>query len=218
MTRDMLDCVGGNAGYLRAAFPLPDLMAWYGTGTSIVRWTDSERSLFPASIMVEIDQGATGSPVMTATVRDVENGAWAPGQAVHRTGWYAERPTIYCTRNGLNVILADGWEGDVWLAWPGWQGEPLPDAPGCTYVAVQDAFYASYDHSTVLDPHWPHKAPVAATANTLSVTVIDRRSDMAFSEVDGADHYVIQYRANAGAAPVTIMRAISMTPDPVRHF
>jgi len=218
MTREMIDATGGKAGWVRANVPLPDLVAWYGTGTANVQWTDSEKSLFPASIMVEIDQGALGSPVLTATVRDVEKGAWAPGQAVDMTGWEVERPTIYVSRGELSSILADGWRGDLWLAWPGWKGEPLPDAPGCTYVAVQDVFTSNYDHSTVLDTTWPHKPAAATVINALSVTVIDRRSDMAFSEVEGADHYVVEYMATGGTKPDVIMRAIAQMNYDIRHL
>src|SRR5271154_4781527 len=72
MSRTGLDCTGGNAGFVRASLPLPDVMMWYGTGSPSVEWSESERTLFPASILCEIDQGGLGTPVLTAVVRDVE--------------------------------------------------------------------------------------------------------------------------------------------------
>jgi hypothetical protein len=216
--RNALDCVGGKAGWVRASMPLPDIMFWYGTGSPSVQWTESERTLFPASIMVEIDQGAAGSPVMTATVRDVESQAWSPGQAVIRNGWNVERPTIYCARNSIPLVLADGWKGDVWLAWPGHTTEPLPDMPGCTIVAVQDVFTANYDHSTVIDPTWPRLFKAPTTAYNLSVTEIGRTVDMAFSEVPNTDHYVVQYRATTATNPIVLLRALAIASNPERHL
>lgn len=192
------DCEGAEAAWVRANLPLPNIMLWYGTGSNGIPWTPAERALFPTSVtMVEIDQGGAGTPVPGATVRDVENGAWGPGQAVNRNGWTAERPTIYCSRNTLPSVLADGWKGDILLAWPGWQGEALPSAPGCNYVAVQDVFGANYDHSTILDATWPFTKTPPPPATALSVTVISRVADLAWTSVP-CDHYSINYTPPGG--------------------
>lgn len=206
MSRIGYDCIGGNAAWVRANLPLPAIMFWYGTGSPNVMWTVAEEELFPASILVEIDQGGNGTPVMSAIVRDVENGAWAPGQAVNRTGWNVERPTIYCTRNTLPSVLADGWDGDIWLAWPGWNGEPLPNAGAAKIVAVQDAFDNNYDHTTVLDATWPRLVPIPPPKVPMSVTVVSRTAHIALGVMAGADHYVINYVPASGSKVVTVAR------------
>lgn len=169
MTRSMGDAIHDNVAALKAAHT--QMVAGYLTGTTDIRWTTGDWALFPGIPHVTIDQGAYGSPVMWADVRDVEPGAWQPQNAVVRTGWTAKRPTIYCNRNDLSReggVLGCGWKGDIWLAYPGWQtGQPLPTAPGCTYVAVQNQLGAGgnrYDLSVVLDNNWPQEVPVALTA------------------------------------------------------
>lgn len=142
-----------------AAVPGLQMVAGYVTGSPDILWTPADWAVFTGLGQVSIDQGFTGSPVPAATVRDVEPNAWTPAAAVNRSGWTAARPTIYCDQNDLERsagVLASGWQGDLWLAIPGWMtGQPLPAAPGCTIVAVQDSFTPSYDLSTVLDPYWP---------------------------------------------------------------
>jgi hypothetical protein len=218
MTRNGYDCTGGNAGWVRASLPLPDVMFWYGTGSNGIPWNESEKTLFPASIMVEIDQGGNGSPIMTAVVRDVESQAWPPGTAVNLAGWDVPRPTIYCARDSIPSVLADGWEGDIWLAWPGWNGEPLPDVGKCTIIGVQDVFAGQYDHTMLLDPTWPNVATADSGANSLSVTVTNRWADMAFDEVAECDHYVIQYESPNFSSPVLIMRALALSGEATRHL
>lgn len=204
MPRTGLDCIGGNAAFVRHNLPLPDVMLYYGTGSLDIDWNSAERALFPAHILCEIDQGGLGTPVPGATVRDVENGAWGPGAAVDTTHWTAERRTIYCSRDTLPSVLADGWHGDIWLAWPGWQGEPLPSAPGCVIVAVQDIWTANYDHSTVLDATWPRAAVAPPSTVALSVTVAYRVVHVAIGVMPGADHYVINYLPAHGSKVVTV--------------
>jgi hypothetical protein len=114
---------------------------------------------------VHIDQGYQSPIVTVSTVRDVEPGAWAPGAAVDRFTWNADRPTIYCNQATLPDVLAAGWRGDLWVAIIGWlPGDPWP-APvqaaidaGCNVVAVQNAqnVNGTYDQSVVLDPAWPN--------------------------------------------------------------
>jgi len=135
------------------------LVAGYVTGTPDVQWTPDDWARFPSVPHVTIDQGYQSPPVTTATVRDVEQFAWTPAAAVDRSTWSpaVTRQTIYCNRSDLVTVLADGWRGDLWLAIPGWQpGQPLPPAPGCTVVAVQNDYTVpAYDLSLVLDPDWP---------------------------------------------------------------
>lgn len=151
MTGSMADAISANYGSLPAGV----MWAGYVTGPPSIQWTAAQL----ATAQVTIDQGSTGSPVPTANVRDVETGAWTPASAVVRAGWTAPRPTIYCDQDTLPQVLADGWQGCLWLAIPGWLiGQALPSAPGCQIVAVQnqqDAGNGAYDLSVVLDPTWP---------------------------------------------------------------
>jgi peptidoglycan hydrolase-like protein with peptidoglycan-binding domain len=83
---------------------------------------------------------------------DVEQHAWTPADVPAWTSkCTAPRPTVYCSRADLAAVRAV-WQGDVWLAWPGWKGEPLPSHG---IVAVQDVWASNYDSSTVLDDTWP---------------------------------------------------------------
>jgi hypothetical protein len=169
MTRLMGDAIHDNVAQL-ASVPGLQLVAGYVTGSSDILWTTPDWNRFPGIPHVTIDQGYTGSPVPTAIVRDVEPGAWTPAAAVNRSNWTAARPTIYCDQNDLSRaggVLASGWQGDLWIAIPGWQpGHSLPAAPGCNIVAVQNQLdvNAAYDLSQVIDQLWPIGGPVAVTA------------------------------------------------------
>lgn len=133
----------------------------YDTGSPDIQWTAEDWARFETKRKVHIDQGFTGSPSLTATVRDVEAGAWTPDNAVgNRAGWDPERPTIYCNRDTLPRVLELGWKGDLWLAIPtGTAPTAAPIVPGCTVVAVQFAFDGPVDRSVVFDPYWPHRRP-----------------------------------------------------------
>jgi hypothetical protein len=133
----------------------------YDTGTPDIRWTPNDWGQFPTTRKVHIDQGGIGSKVNTATVRDVETGAWTPEAAVIDTkGWDAERPTIYCNQNTLPRVLAAGWHGDLWLAIPSNIRPTVPPVvEGCTVVAVQFDFAGPYDRSVVFDDTWPREVP-----------------------------------------------------------
>ena len=167
MTRTMGDAIAANVPKLHAA--TFDLYAGYVTGTDgtkgtlQIKWTAADWSLFPASKRVTIDQGY-GPHVLSATVRDVEAGAWSVAAAVNRTGWTAVRPTIYCSVSDLPALGAAGWKGDVWVAW--YNGNPAFDftpPPGINVVAKQytdTGGGGAYDLSTVFDPHWPQEAPM----------------------------------------------------------
>lgn len=156
----MGDAIHDNVPAL-AAVPGLQLVAGYATGTPDIKWTMADWQQFPRDILISIDQGYQSPATTVSTVRDVEPGAWTPQAAVDRASWPVLRPTIYCNRNDLSReggVLQSGWRGDLWLAYPGWQpGQPLPTAPGCTYVAVQNQLdvQAAYDLSVVLDPAWP---------------------------------------------------------------
>src|SRR5215469_16680762 len=165
MTRTMGDATHDMVPQLAAIRSRLQLVAGYDTGSPDIDWTAADVAQFSGLTVLMIDQGFTGSPNLKANIRDVEFGAWTPGQAVNRAGWNVPRPTIYCTllETGYGLlttpgVLADGWRGDLWLAIPGWQpGQPLPAAPGCTIVAVQNELDVAnaYDLSVVLDPAWP---------------------------------------------------------------
>lgn len=162
MTRIMGDATHANVIAL-AAVPGLELVAGYATGTQDIQWTTADRAMFAGKALVTIDQGGVGSPVMTSMVRDVEPGAWTPASAVNRNGWTATRPTIYCDRTDLPAVLSLGWQGDLWLAIPGWQpGGALPAAPGCTIAAVQNQqnVGGTIDLSVVLDDTWPEGDPM----------------------------------------------------------
>lgn len=193
MTRIGYDCKGSNAQYVHDHFPKPDLIFWYGTGTSDIIWSAFERDLFPGIPHVEIDQGYKDKLPTVAQVRDVENGAWTVAAAVNRATWAAARPTIYCTRSTLPNVIAAGWKGDIWLAWPGWKGEPLPAHPGCTIVAVQDQWNQYFDRSTILDPNWPNQSPPGGDNMPFSITVVGRTAHLAIAPEKDATEYKVEY-------------------------
>lgn len=150
------DAIHDNAHSLVTA-PV-QMIGGYVTGSPDIQWTQADWALFPELVHVTIDQGFTGSPVPTAIVRDVEPGAWSPAAAVDTSNWTAAAKTIYCDRNDLPAVLKAGWRGNLWLAIPGWTvGSPLPSAPGCVVVAVQNRQNVNnqYDLSEVLDNQWP---------------------------------------------------------------
>jgi len=159
----MTATIGYDAIHLNVS-SVPQLAAvvcGYDTGTPNIRWTPQDWSRFHTSRLVHIDQGGIGSPIPTATVRDVETGAWTPESAVAETGnWHALRRTIYCNQNTLPRVLAAGWQGDLWLAI---LSDRPPASPpvvkGCNVVAVQFAFDTTYDRSVVFDPYWPERHP-----------------------------------------------------------
>jgi hypothetical protein len=154
----MYDATHENVSSLPRNAPMA---AGYVTGGPTVKWTDADWARFTTTRKVTIDQAFTGSPVPTATVRDVEPGAWTPEGAVTETAnWNAGRPTIYCDRNDLPRVLAAGWKGDLWLAIPSDQPPTVPPSvPGCTVVAVQYGFPGTHDLSVVFDPFWPARKP-----------------------------------------------------------
>lgn len=161
--RLMYDCTRTNIAAVRSVIKPGNLIALYVTGSPDIQSTPADRASFPNNPLVTIDQGFTGSPVADANVRDVEPGAWTAGRAITLGNWIAPRKTIYCDRNDLNTVIADGWQGDVWLAEPG----PMPTAPphftGVNVVAVQFGFHSQYDVSVVFDDNWPHLQPVTET-------------------------------------------------------
>lgn len=207
MTRVMYDAIGANAGTLARNVGSLGMVAYYVTGSSDIKWTDAQKALFPKAEMISIDQGFIGSPVATAMVRDVEPNAWTPQTAIAVKPWDAERPTIYCDRSDLQTVIAEGWRGDVWLAYPGWSGPTPPVYPGVNVVAVQRTFDTDWDVSTVYDPYWPHKPPVGLATPDLSVTVIKRIADIAFNVHVNAGHYVVLYYSKPGAAQYLVGRA-----------
>lgn len=217
MTRYGYDCIGAVASWVRTNLPLPAVMFWYGTGSPDIQWDAADRQQYPADILVEIDQGGAGSPVMTAIVRDVENGAWAPGTATDKKGWDVERPTLYGSRDTLSQVASDGWKGDYWLAWPGWTGEALPEYPGITIIGVQDLWESNYDRTTFLDEFWPHLPPPPPVHNPVSVTIHSRTANAAFNSLENASGYKILYAETPQTAPVKIWAGPAVSNSPVTH-
>lgn len=159
MTRSMADGIGAESAAVIAAGT--DIVAVYVTGLGDVPWSGEAVQSIPAGKpVVTIDQGAGNSPRYDATVQDVEPGAYGPYTVpLWQSRCTAERPTVYCDRNDLPMILSTGWRGNLWLAIPGWtEGAPLPSVDGCTVVAVQNQFDVgnTHDLSVVLDPTWPY--------------------------------------------------------------
>jgi hypothetical protein len=160
VTRIMGDAIHDNVPALAAIKGELQLAAGYVTGTPDIQWTSADWAEFAGLSLVTIDQGANGSPVPSADVRDVETGAWTPEAAVNLEGWTAAQPTIYCSLDTLPQVTAAGWRGAVWVA--DWTGSPPAEPPagqGATVVAVQYASLADYDLSVVFDPNWPAKGP-----------------------------------------------------------
>jgi hypothetical protein len=193
MTQTMIDCIGSSAANVAQMFPDAAMIAYYVTGSGGIMWNSAEVAAFSkATKRVTIDQGGAGSPVSSATVRDVETGAWTPQNAVQNGPWVAARPTIYCNQSTLPQVLAAGWKGDLWLAIPGYDSTVPPVVPGCTVVAVQNTFAGEYDSSIVYDPDWPAK-PATTTPPEVSCTVFQRTADLTFTYPLEADHAVVQY-------------------------
>lgn len=160
MTRSMGDATHDNVSALVADRGNLQLVAGYVTGTSSIQWTPSDWASFPGMTLVTIDQGAYGSPVAAADVRDVESGAWTAAAAVDRSGWTAVRPTIYISLDSLPSLETAGWQGDVWIAdYTGTVPSGPPSMPaGMTCVAWQYTDLGgggAYDLSVVFDPTWP---------------------------------------------------------------
>jgi hypothetical protein len=169
MTRTMADSIGPNSPFIPTTV---DMVAGYDTGTLDVIWNDSDWARFPGKVQVHIDQGFGSTPEGEAHVLvfDVEKGAYSPNQAaVLIDANVTARPTIYVNRSNITATIASAitspkWKGDIWLAFPDWNGDTaeLPPIPsGCQIVAVQKDFLNLYDLSTVLDSSWP-SLPVAA--------------------------------------------------------
>lgn len=158
--RSMADAIGAN--WLDAINANTDIVAVYVTGIAPVPWSPAQIDAIPAGkSVVTIDQASGNAPQHSATVQDVEPNCYSPADVpAWQAQCTAERPTVYCDRSDLPAILATGWTGNLWLAIPGWMpGSPLPSAPGCAIVAVQNQFdvNGTHDLSVVLDSTWPHK-------------------------------------------------------------
>lgn len=159
----MMNAIGYDATHDNVA-SIPanaEVVMGYDTGSPFIKWTAADWSRFATPRKVHIDQGFGGTPVPTATVRDVETGAWTPEAAILEVrNWNAGRRTIYCNQSTLPRVLALGWRGDLWLAIPS-NLAPVkpPQVPNCTVVAVQFGFDGTHDRSVVFDPYWPNRVP-----------------------------------------------------------
>jgi hypothetical protein len=163
--------------------PNAEVVMGYVTGSPSVKWTDADWSRFTTTRQVSIDQGFTGSPVPSATVRDVETGAWTPEAAVNGPAqWNARRPTVYCNQNTLPRVLAAGWKGDLWLAiLSKFPPTVAPVVPNCTVVAVQYRFAGTFDQSIVFDPYWPRKAPQVTGIQYAAPTALREMANVSIS-------------------------------------
>lgn len=164
--RKQYDCTHVHVHDVKAVIQPGDMVALYGTGSPDIKATAQDEALFNGHQLVIIDQGFTGSPLPTATVRDVERGAWSLANAIHEP-WEAERKTLYVSRSLIPSVQNAGWHGDVWLA--EWEAMPTmaPHFNGLTVVAQQWANLGPYDLSVVWDATWPKaKHPI----EILSVT------------------------------------------------
>lgn len=216
VARIMINAKGGNLQAVKEHFGHVDMLGWYGTGAIDVPATPSELALFSGAILVEIDQAGGHSPVPGATVRDVETGAWSVDTAVSNRPWNADRPTIYCSRDTLPTLADAGWKGDVWLAWPGYNSNEAPVVNGMNVVAVQNDFAQLWESSLVYDPTWPGPKVPAPPQPKLTVLITDRQGSLTFPAVNNAGHYVIEYTAASGGAPVLVARnSVSTTADTI---
>lgn len=174
MTRVMIDTThNGLAAALPVIKTLPagNLVALYDTGTPGIPASPGDIAEIPSNLVkVFIDQGFTGSPNMSATVRDCENGAWSISNAVNKTGWNVDRPTLYLGFPDTAIQAAQaGWKGDVWLVH---SASAPPTTPpmvpsGLNVVGVQWNFQnLNFDVTIVFDPTWPAKAAVPVTPPT----------------------------------------------------
>jgi hypothetical protein len=181
--RYMVDCTHVNLHKISQAFlKTNQLIGGYDTGSPDVKWTsdDWHYVLSLGLAPVHIDQGFTGSPVLSDVVRDVEPGAWSAVTAETKP-WTAQRKTIYCDRNDLGEVLQLGWTGDIWLAWPmdhiPTKQDVLTAFPGllkANLVAVQIGFTGVYDHSVIYDTSCPNVPPGLATVpNVIGMTEQD---------------------------------------------
>lgn len=163
MTRDMIDCT--HDGF-PAALPeiltmaAGDVVALYDTGSPDIAATSADVREIPSRLhVVMIDQGFTGSPNPSATIRDCENGAWSLGAATHTANWHVDRPTLYLGYpDTAQMAYNAGWRYDVWLVHPSDMPPTSPPVvpPGLNVVAVQWGF-SEFDRSVVFDPTWPLK-------------------------------------------------------------
>lgn len=215
--RLMASATSANARNVAMLLPHPDLVAWYGTGSPDIEWTEADRALFPDSIMVEIDQAFTGSPVPQATIRDVESGAWSVLDAINHNPWTAKRRTIYCSRNTIPELHLAGWTGDVWLADPEFTGDTPPDLGPMTCVAVQNVFTEEYQTSIVFDAHWPDNGDNVPPSELVSVTIGNRHANAAWARNPVAGHYVVNYVAPGTSTEVLVCRATQPQAGKVVH-
>lgn len=201
MTRIAYDCTGANAHWVRSNLPLPAVMFYYDTGSSDIDWTAEQRALFPADILVAIDQGGAGSPATGRRILDVENGAWSPAVATDAASGNPAIIALYGSRDTLAQCAAAGYRGDFWLAWPGWTGDALPSYPGITIVAVQDDWQQDYDKSTLLADSWPFGTSATPLAGDFKCAVHSRASVISLTTVAAADHYTVNYTPASGGPP-----------------
>lgn len=197
--RKQYDCTHDHVHDVKAVIQPGDMVALYVTGSPDIRATAGDIALFNGHQITTIDQGFTGSPVKTATVRDVERGAWTLHDAINEP-WEAERKTLYLSRSLIPSAQEAGWHGDVWLA--EWEAMPTiaPHFTGLTVVAQQWANLGPYDLSVVWDTTWPKAMhPV----EILSVTPYPGYIHVGWREIPGATSYELLIVGAGGAGTGT---------------
>lgn len=175
MTRVMIDTT--HSGFPAALphlnnLPAGNVVGLYDTGSPNIAATPADIAAVPTQLHTAfIDQGFTGSPNLHANVRDCEQGGWVVSQAVKKTGWNVDRPTLYLGFPDTAKEAADnGWKGDVWLVQ---SSNVAPTAPpavpaGLNVVAVQWNFTnPAFDESVIFDPTWPLKASTPPPPHTI---------------------------------------------------
>jgi hypothetical protein len=158
MSRYMYDAISANIGAVKGQ----KFVAGYDTGSSDIQWTAADWEEFSTAVRTHIDQGGPGAPSHSATVQDVESGAYTVAQI---PGWVsactAARPTTYVSGENLTAALAAS-DADIWLASPGMSDTEAVATMTANprIVAVQNVWASDYDRSIVNDPFWPEAKPV----------------------------------------------------------
>jgi len=127
----------------------------YVSGTLDIVWTQEEINRFPHASFDLIDQGGS-TPWRAPTIMDIENGAFTAADIPEMERQYPGIK-VYCNQSTIPSVYAEGYRGQLWVAAPGTDAQLLAanierEYPGLVVFAVQDQWFASYDHSTMFAP------------------------------------------------------------------
>lgn len=157
-----------------SAIPADAQMVAGYVAPSVYAWSAEDFARFPRAAHVRIAVAGSPPDWRSASVIDVESGAFSPADAAYfiprRNAMRKGTATVYADMSHLDYIgkACAGMEYAVWAAW--WAAYPSPEEiaairsrlrPGARLVAVQykNVASADYDISAVIDPAW-HSAPV----------------------------------------------------------